>query len=190
MYSSSSRCVFSRDASKTLLRRIVSGVGFLGAGTIIKSADGGLTGLTTATTIWTAAALGLCSGSASLDYRLCLIAVALVVACLQLVILFVSRIAVIWVACFSRSQRRRCWQEDWAHARIAATAMSATRASCSFVVEPAQVAGRIRAVLERTARQVGAVRGASACRLPSAHQRRSDLILNMKGVCLQTARSR
>ena len=108
MYSSSSRCVFSRDASKTLLRRIVSGVGFLGAGTIIKSADGGLTGLTTATTIWTAAALGLCSGSASLDYRLCLIAVALVVACLQLVILFVSRIAVIWVACFSRSQRRRC----------------------------------------------------------------------------------
>ena len=66
-------------------------MGFLGAGTIIKSADGGLTGLTTATTIWTAAALGLCSGSASLDYRLCLIAVALVVACLQLVILFVSR---------------------------------------------------------------------------------------------------
>ena len=94
------------DASKTLLRRIVSGVGFLGAGTIIKSADGELTGLTTATTIWTAAALGLCSGSASLDYRLCLIAVALVVACLQLVILFVSRhdIAAIWVAFFSRSQ--------------------------------------------------------------------------------------
>ena len=81
-------------------------MGFLGAGTIIKSADGGLTGLTTATTIWTAAALGLCSGSASLDYRLCLIAVALVVACLQLVILFVSRrdTAAIWVA-FSRSQR-------------------------------------------------------------------------------------
>ena len=80
-------------------------MGFLGAGTIIKSADGGLTGLTTATTIWTAAALGLCSGSASLDYRLCLIAVALVVACLQLVILFVSRhdIAAIWVAFFSRS---------------------------------------------------------------------------------------
>ena len=81
-------------------------MGFLGAGTIIKSGDGGLTGLTTATTIWTAAALGLCSGSASLDYRLCLIAVALVVACLQLVILFVSRhdIAAIWVAFFSRSQ--------------------------------------------------------------------------------------
>ena len=84
-------------------------MGFLGAGTIIKSADGGLTGLTTATTIWTAAALGLCSGSASLDYRLCLIAVALVVACLQLVILFVTRhdIAAIWVAFFEIVVDRR-----------------------------------------------------------------------------------
>ena len=63
--------------------QIVSGVGFLGAGTIIKGNDGQLCGLTTATTIWTSAALGICAGSDSLDDRLCLIAVAIVVACLQ-----------------------------------------------------------------------------------------------------------
>ena len=63
--------------------QIVSGVGFLGAGTIIKGNDGQLSGLTTATTIWTSAALGICAASDSLDNRLCLIAVAIVVACLQ-----------------------------------------------------------------------------------------------------------
>lgn len=63
--------------------QIVSGVGFLGAGTIIKGNDGQLCGLTTATTIWTSAALGICAGSDSLDDRLCMIAVAIVVACLQ-----------------------------------------------------------------------------------------------------------
>lgn len=63
--------------------QIVSGVGFLGAGTIVKGSDGQLCGLTTATTIWTAAALGICAGSDSLDDRLCIIAVAIVVACLQ-----------------------------------------------------------------------------------------------------------
>lgn len=68
--------------------QIVSGVGFLGAGTIIKGNDGQLCGLTTATTIWTSAALGICAGSDSLDDRLCLIAVTIVVACLQVTFLW------------------------------------------------------------------------------------------------------
>ncbi|MFA5506236.1 MAG: MgtC/SapB family protein [Vulcanimicrobiota bacterium] len=40
---------------------VVSGIGFLGAGTIIHS-RGSVHGLTTAATIWVAAAVGLCAG--------------------------------------------------------------------------------------------------------------------------------
>jgi uncharacterized membrane protein YhiD involved in acid resistance len=85
--------------------QIVSGVGFLGAGTIIKGSDGQLSGLTTATTIWTSAALGICAGSDSLDDRLCLIAVAIVVACLQVRHAGCSLLsAIIIVACALLSQ--------------------------------------------------------------------------------------
>jgi putative Mg2+ transporter-C (MgtC) family protein len=41
--------------------QIVSGIGFLGAGAIIQG-KGGVTGLTTAATIWTVAAIGVCVG--------------------------------------------------------------------------------------------------------------------------------
>lgn len=42
--------------------QIVSGVGFLGAGTIIQS-RGSVTGLTTAATLWVVAAIGIAAGS-------------------------------------------------------------------------------------------------------------------------------
>jgi len=42
---------------------IVTGVGFLGAGAIIHAQDGGLHGLTTASTIWAVAAIGLAAGA-------------------------------------------------------------------------------------------------------------------------------
>lgn len=45
-----------------LAAQIVSGVGFLGAGTILHSA-GGITGLTSAATIWVVAALGIAIGA-------------------------------------------------------------------------------------------------------------------------------
>ncbi|MFW5800350.1 MAG: MgtC/SapB family protein, partial [Spirochaetota bacterium] len=42
--------------------QVVSGIGFLGAGAIIKSGVN-IAGMTTAASIWTTAALGLCAGS-------------------------------------------------------------------------------------------------------------------------------
>jgi putative Mg2+ transporter-C (MgtC) family protein len=45
-----------------LTAQIVSGIGFLGAGTIIQS-RGNIIGLTTAATIWVVAAIGICIGS-------------------------------------------------------------------------------------------------------------------------------
>lgn len=42
--------------------QIVSGIGFLGAGTIMK-ARGAVTGLTTAATLWVVAAIGMCVGA-------------------------------------------------------------------------------------------------------------------------------
>jgi putative Mg2+ transporter-C (MgtC) family protein len=42
---------------------IVAGIGFLGAGTIIRSGEGILVGLTTASSIWAVAAIGMVAGT-------------------------------------------------------------------------------------------------------------------------------
>jgi putative Mg2+ transporter-C (MgtC) family protein len=42
--------------------QVVSGVGFLGAGIILKRDDGGIANLTTAASVWFAAALGMTIG--------------------------------------------------------------------------------------------------------------------------------
>ncbi len=42
---------------------VVAGVGFLGAGTIIRNREGLVVGLTTAASIWAVAAIGLASGA-------------------------------------------------------------------------------------------------------------------------------
>lgn len=42
---------------------VVAGVGFLGAGTIIRTGEGVLAGLTTASSIWAVAAIGLVAGA-------------------------------------------------------------------------------------------------------------------------------
>ncbi len=51
----------SRDVAR-LAAQVVTGVGFLGAGAIIHN-NGGIKGLTTASTIWLVMAIGLCCGS-------------------------------------------------------------------------------------------------------------------------------
>lgn len=53
-----------RDPAR-LAAQVVTGVGFLGAGTIIQNGSD-VKGLTTATTIWSAMAIGLCAGSGNL----------------------------------------------------------------------------------------------------------------------------
>jgi len=42
---------------------IVTGIGFLGAGAIIRRSEGGVKGMTTAATIWVAAGIGMATGS-------------------------------------------------------------------------------------------------------------------------------
>ena len=42
---------------------IVTGIGFLGAGAIIRRGEGGVKGLTTAATIWVTAGIGLATGA-------------------------------------------------------------------------------------------------------------------------------
>ena len=51
----------TRDAAR-LAAQVIAGVGFLGAGAIIHN-NGGIKGLTTASTIWLVMAIGLCCGS-------------------------------------------------------------------------------------------------------------------------------
>jgi len=55
---------------------IVTGIGFLGAGTILRRGRGIVEGLTTAATIWAVAAVGLAAGAGL--YLICTVAMALI----------------------------------------------------------------------------------------------------------------
>lgn len=63
----------SRDPAR-LAAQVVSGIGFLGAGTIIQTGSD-VKGLTTATTLWLVMAIGLAAGSG--NFIICIIATAL-----------------------------------------------------------------------------------------------------------------
>jgi putative Mg2+ transporter-C (MgtC) family protein len=53
------------DASSRIIQGVVTGVGFLGAGSIMRGTDDSVRGLTTAAAIWLAAALGIACGLAN-----------------------------------------------------------------------------------------------------------------------------
>ncbi len=54
---------FAQDAVSRVIQGILTGLGFLGAGTILRAKDGTeVHGLTTAATVWIAAALGVTAG--------------------------------------------------------------------------------------------------------------------------------
>ncbi len=54
---------FASDAISRVIQGVVTGVGFLGAGTILKrTAENTVTGLTTAGSIWVTAAIGVAAG--------------------------------------------------------------------------------------------------------------------------------
>ncbi|HEY4284241.1 MAG TPA: MgtC/SapB family protein [Chthoniobacterales bacterium] len=57
-------CEFQNDpnAVSRVLQGILTGIGFLGAGVILRDSSGHVTGLTTAATVWICAALGVASG--------------------------------------------------------------------------------------------------------------------------------
>ena len=55
---------FGSDADAAMVAAgVVAGIGFLGAATIIRRGEGIIEGLTTATTIWSVAAIGLATGA-------------------------------------------------------------------------------------------------------------------------------
>jgi putative Mg2+ transporter-C (MgtC) family protein len=62
--------------------QIVTGIGFLGAGAILRT-GGGVHGLTTAATVWVNAALGIAAGAG--EYRLAIIGGAITLAVLVIV---------------------------------------------------------------------------------------------------------
>lgn len=51
------------EATSRVAAGVVTGIGFLGAGSIIRRGEGIVEGLTTAATIWAVAAIGLAAGS-------------------------------------------------------------------------------------------------------------------------------
>lgn len=54
--------IFTADPAR-LMAQIITGVGFLGAGVILKNGNNKVVGVTTAATIWTTAALGIAVGA-------------------------------------------------------------------------------------------------------------------------------
>lgn len=54
---------FDADDTARVAAGVVTGIGFLGAGAIIRSGEGILAGLTTAATIWAVAGIGLAAGA-------------------------------------------------------------------------------------------------------------------------------
>jgi len=51
------------EGATRMIAYVISGIGFLGAGVIIKDGTGNIRGLNTAATLWCAAAVGACCGS-------------------------------------------------------------------------------------------------------------------------------
>ncbi len=54
---------FGTDDTARVAAGVVAGIGFLGAGAIIRGGEGIVAGLTTAATIWAVAAIGLAAGA-------------------------------------------------------------------------------------------------------------------------------
>lgn len=71
---------FDADDTARVAAGVVTGIGFLGAGAIIRSGEGILAGLTTAATIWAVAGIGLAAGAGL--YAASAVATAIILAIL------------------------------------------------------------------------------------------------------------
>ncbi len=71
---------FGSDDSGRVAAGVVVGIGFLGAGAIIRGGEGIVAGLTTAATIWAVAGIGLAAGAGL--YLASVVAAALILAVL------------------------------------------------------------------------------------------------------------
>jgi putative Mg2+ transporter-C (MgtC) family protein len=72
------------DDTARVASGVVAGIGFLGAGAIIRRGEGIVEGLTTATSIWAVAAIGLAAGAG-------LYLVSAVTTVIVLIVLFLPR---------------------------------------------------------------------------------------------------
>jgi len=75
---------FAADDTARVAAGVVAGVGFLGAGAIIRGGEGVVAGLTTAATIWAVAGIGLAAGAG-------LYLVSAVTTVIILIVLFLPR---------------------------------------------------------------------------------------------------
>ncbi|PGK52557.1 MgtC/SapB transporter [Priestia megaterium] len=73
-----------------LAAQIVSGVGFLGAGVILRRPNDAISGLTTAAIIWNAAGIGIAVGAGF--YMEALIVVILIIIFVELIPIFITRV--------------------------------------------------------------------------------------------------
>jgi len=62
-----------------VMQGVITGIGFLGAGSILQSKDGSVRGLTTAATIWLVAGIGMSIGVGDLRTGIALTGIAIVV---------------------------------------------------------------------------------------------------------------
>ena len=62
-----------------VMQGVITGIGFLGAGSILQSKDGSVRGLTTAATIWLVAGIGMAVGVGDMKTSVALTGIAIVV---------------------------------------------------------------------------------------------------------------
>lgn len=62
-----------------VMQGVITGIGFLGAGSILQSKDGSVRGLTTASTVWLVAAVGIAVGVGDARTAIALTGIAIVV---------------------------------------------------------------------------------------------------------------
>lgn len=67
------------DSADRVIQGVVTGIGFLGAGLIFRAEEGAVTGLTTAASAWSVAAIGVLSGLGELAWAAATSALVLVI---------------------------------------------------------------------------------------------------------------
>lgn len=89
------------DATR-IAANIVTGVGFLGAGVLLKEGTR-ITGLTTASLVWLTAAVGMACGSGNID-------IAIIVTLLTVVVMWILPLLEHWIDDLSETRK---YQLDW-----------------------------------------------------------------------------
>ncbi len=93
-YATANDVISQTYENQRLIAQVVTGIGFLGAGTILKNSDS-ITGLTTAASIWVCGMIGLIVGSGQVE-------LGLIIGCSTMLVLYVFK-----TVQYKRRKRRR-----------------------------------------------------------------------------------